>query len=51
MGCIRALAFDGTYIWVTDYNSFNVCKIDISLKSIITTVGVSNNPIDVIFSY
>ncbi len=38
------LAFDGTHIWVANYSSNNVSKIDINSNTVIVTVPVGLNP-------
>jgi YVTN family beta-propeller protein len=45
----RAVAFDGTNIWVTSLGSGTVSKIDPATKTVTATVGVGTNPQGVAF--
>src|SRR4030067_2821452 len=35
----RGVAFDGTHIWVTNYTSANVSKIDINTNTVVATIS------------
>ena len=45
----RGVAFDGTHIWVTNYNDDTVSKIVAATGAVADTIGVGDGPIGVAF--
>jgi YVTN family beta-propeller protein len=43
------MAFDGNFIWVANWVSNTVCKINILTNLIVATVPVGSYPFDVVF--
>lgn len=45
----RGLAYDGTYVWVANYNDNTVSKVNASTGAVVGTYAVGSGPVAVVF--